>query len=139
MSVIGETVVGVISKVFDRIIPDPVKAGEMKLELLKLDQAGELESLKADVQLALGQIETNKVEAASESLFVSGWRPFVGWTCGVAFAFKYVGGPLLAMICQALGYTVTLPAIDAAELTPILGGMLGLGAMRSWDKWKATR
>ena len=79
-----------------------------------------------------------QIEAASARLFVSGWRPFVGWTCAAALAFKYIGGPLLVLACDLAGVTVTLPAIDATDLTPILLGMLGLGGLRTLEKVKGV-
>ena len=120
----------------DKLLPDKGAADAAKLELLRLVQTGEIAQLQADTATATGQAEVNKVEAASNRLFVAGWRPFVGWTCGAAMAFKYVGGPLLVMLAQLTGQAITLPAIEAAELLPILLGMLGLGAMRTAEKLK---
>lgn len=96
----------------------------------------EKQELAAALVLVQGQIETNKVEAASSSLFVSGWRPAVGWTCAAAFAFKFVGGPLLVLIASYFGHSVTLPEFDFAEMSTILFGMLGLGSMRTVEKIK---
>lgn len=122
----------------NKLWPDPAQAAEAKLKLLELQQSGELAQLTADTQLAQGQIDVNKVEAANTSLFVSGWRPFVGWTCGLAFFFKFVGGPLLFMVAQAFGRVVTLPNVDYSELWPMLFGMLGLGAYRTYEKVKGA-
>lgn len=118
----------------NKLWPDPAQADAAKLKLLELQQSGELAKLTADTQLAQGQIEINKVEAANPSLFVAGWRPFVGWTCGLAFFFKFVGGPMLFMIAQAFGRLVTLPNIDYSDLWPLLFSMLGLGAYRTYEK-----
>jgi len=71
-------------KVIDRVWPDPVQAATAKLELVKLQQSGELAAMA-------GQLEINKVEAASASVFVSGWRPFIGWVCGAACAWNWIG------------------------------------------------
>jgi len=117
-----------------KLWPDPAQADAAKLKLLELQQSGELARMTADTQLAQGQIEINKVEAANPSLFVAGWRPFVGWTCGLAFFFKFVGGPMLFMIAQAFGRMVTLPNIDYSDLWPLLFSMLGLGAYRTYEK-----
>ena len=125
-----------LPSLLDKLLPDKGAADTAKLELLRLVQTGEIAQLQADTAAATGQNEVNKVEAASNRLFVAGWRPFVGWTCGAAMAFKYVGGPLLVMLAGAAGHPITLPQIDAAELTPILLGMLGLGAMRTAEKLK---
>lgn len=128
----------VIGNLLDRLFPDKAAADEAKLKVMQMAQTGELAELDADVKLATGQVEVNKVEAASPSLFVAGWRPFVGWTCGMSFFFKYVGGPGFYVLCQLAGKNITLPQLDATELTPILIGMLGLGAYRSWDKFKSV-
>ena len=83
----------ILGNMFDRIFPDAKAAGEAKLEVMRMAQAGELAQLDAELKLATGQIEINKVEAASQSLFVAGWRPAIGWVCGAAFAFKFILGP----------------------------------------------
>ena len=84
------------------------------------------------------QIEVNKVEAGSTNLFVSGWRPFVGWTCGVALCYHFVLQPFLLFLLHSFGYQVDLPVFDMTTLTTILLGMLGLGGMRSFEKVKKS-
>ena len=89
----------------------------------------------------MAQIEVNKVEAASSSLFVAGWRPFVGWSCGSAYAYTFVVQPFLIFILTAAQVHVDiaqLPVLDMGELGVVLFGMLGLGAMRSYEKVKAN-
>ncbi len=108
------------------------------MRLVELAQQGELARLNADTQLATAQAETNKIEAASGNLFVSGWRPAVGWICALAVGFKFIGGPMLFMIGQAIGHPVELPRIDTEELWPLLLGMLGLGAFRTVEKVKGA-
>ena len=85
----------------------------------------------------MAQIEVNKVEATSQSLFVAGWRPFVGWCCGASYAYTFVLQPFLIFILTAAQVKVDiaqLPVLDMGELGVVLFGMLGLGAMRSWEK-----
>jgi uncharacterized protein (DUF2062 family) len=94
--------------------------------------------LAAAVQLVQGQLDINKAEAGSASVFVAGWRPFIGWTCGVAFAYKFVAAPVAALVLTAVGHPITLPVLDFGEMMPILFGMLGLGAMRSFEKVKGV-
>ena len=87
----------------------------------------------------MAQIEVNKVEAASSSLFVAGWRPFVGWCCGASYAYTFVVQPFLIFLLTAAQVHVDiaqLPVLDMGELGVVLFGMLGLGAMRSWEKVK---
>lgn len=128
----------ILGNLLDRIFPDPKAAAEAKLEVMKLAQSGELAQLNADVQLATGQIDVNKAEASNASLFVSGWRPAVGWACALAFFFKFIGGPSLFVVAQWVGHPITLPNFDFTEMSTILMGMLGLGAMRSVEKIKGA-
>ncbi len=123
-----------LGELLDKILPDKTAADAAKVKLVELAQQGELAKLQADTTLATAQTEINKVEAASTRLFVAGWRPFVGWICGLAVAFKFIGGPLLFMVAQALGHPVDLPKIETEELWPLLLGMLGLGSLRSYEK-----
>jgi hypothetical protein len=80
------------------------------------------------------QTDTNKAEAGNGSVFVAGWRPFIGWVCGGAFAWTFVLGPMVSYAAKLAGITVQLPVLDLSELTPVLLGMLGLGAMRTVEK-----
>lgn len=130
------TLIPILGSLLDKLFPDPQAAAAAKLQVMQMAQTGELAQLTADTNLALGQVEINKVEAASPSLFVAGWRPFVGWICGFAFAFKFVLGPLVAMLLTAAGYPVVLPVMDFTEMSTILLGMLGLGALRTVEKVK---
>lgn len=131
-------VFSVSMKLIERFFPDPQMANEAKLKLLQMQQTGDLAQLNAELQLATGQIEVNKVEAASASLFTSGWRPFVGWTCGAAFAYKFVLAPFAVLILTALGNPIQLPVLDFTEMSTILLGMLGLGGMRTMEKIKGV-
>lgn len=94
--------------------------------------------LAAAVQLVQGQIDINKVEAASASPFVAGWRPFIGWTCGAAFSYKFVLAPVAALVLTAVGHPITLPVLEFGEMMPVLFAMLGLGAYRSYEKVKGV-
>ena len=89
-------------------------------------------------QVDLAQLGINKVEAAHRSMFVAGWRPFIGWTCGVALMYTYVLQPILVFGLAQAGYLVELPKMDLGELMPVLMGMLGLGGLRSWEKVKGV-
>jgi len=84
------------------------------------------------------QIEVNKVEAGSTNLFVSGWRPSVGWVCSIALCYHFVLQPLLVFVLSAIGKPVDLPIFDMSTLTTILLGLLGLGGMRSFEKVKKS-
>ena len=125
-------------KVIDRLFPDPAQAANAKLELIKLQQTGELAVMAADVDLAKGQMVTNQAEAASSSLFVAGWRPFIGWACGGAFAYKFILAPAAAFALTACGHPIALPVLDFTEMSTVLLGMLGLGGMRTVEKIKGV-
>ena len=84
------------------------------------------------------QIEVNKVEAGSSNLFVSGWRPFVGWTCGVALCYHFVLQPFLMFVLSSIGNPMELPVFHMETLTTVLMGMLGLGGLRTYEKVKRS-
>jgi len=115
------------SQVIDRVWPDPEKAAAAKLELFKMQQSGELAAMA-------GQLDINKAEAANPSIFVSGWRPFIGWVCGSGFAIQFVIGPMAEWGSAVYGHPVKFPQMDMSTMMPLLLGMLGLGAMRTAEK-----
>lgn len=121
-------------KVLDRVIPDPAQKAAAQLELLRLAQNGELAQLTADTEIAKAQIEVNKVEAASESLFKSGWRPAAGWACVGGLAYQVIARPLLGWAGANLLHWSAPPALEMDTLGTILFGMLGLGAYRTYEK-----
>jgi hypothetical protein len=130
-------VLSIGSKLIDRLWPDPAQAAQAKLKMLDLQQTGELAQLTATTELAKAQAAINQQEAASGSLFVAGWRPFVGWCCGAAFAYAFVLQPFATFILAAFHAPLdpkTLPVLDMTSMLPVLMGMLGLGAMRSYEK-----
>jgi hypothetical protein len=134
----GGAFIPLLGSLLDRLLPDPKIAAEAKLEVMRMAQAGELAQLDADLKLATGQIDINKVEAASQSLFVSGWRPAIGWVCGAAFAFKFILGPAAAVAMAMAGHPITLPTFDFTEMSTILLALLGLGGFRTVEKVKGV-
>jgi len=84
------------------------------------------------------QIEVNKIEAGQTNVFVSGWRPFIGWTCGVALCYHFVLQPFLMFVFFAIGKPMELPVFDMTTLTTVLMGMLGLGGLRTYEKVKKS-
>jgi hypothetical protein len=122
-------------KLIDKLYPDKTAAEAAKLEMFKLQQAGGMQELNNTFNLAVQQIMTNVEEAKSTSTFVAGWRPFVGWICGCSLAYNYILFPLIVWTVKACGVEAPpMPALDIGELMTLLFGMLGLGAMRSYDK-----
>jgi len=123
----------------EKIWPDPSARAAQLLELEKVRDAKDLAQLNAHVQLMLGQIEINKIEAASSDRFVAGWRPFIGWICGSALGYQFILEPLLRFIAQVcFHYQGTFPVLQLDELTTILMGLLGLGVMRTVEKVKGV-
>lgn len=123
---IGE-VATAIGGIVNKFLPD--KSQEERDALTR-----ELAQMQFDQAVIQSQTDTNKAEATNTSVFVAGWRPFVGWVCGSAFAWSFVVGPLVSYAARLLGATAQLPALDLSQLSPVLMGMLGLGAMRTVEK-----
>jgi hypothetical protein len=115
------------SKVIDRVFPDPAAAASAKLELIKLQQSG-------DLAVMAGQMKINEIEAGSASLFVSGWRPAIGWVCGAACAWNWIGLPIVKVGLGLLAIKLELAPANLTEMMPILLGMLGLGGLRTLEK-----
>ncbi len=84
------------------------------------------------------QAAIDQQEAGNANLFVSGWRPFIGWVCGAAFCYHFLLQPLVVFIFAAAGRALTLPAFDMSELSTVLMGMLGLGGLRTIEKIKSV-
>lgn len=127
---IGE-IATAVKGVVDKFLPDKSEEQKNKLAL-------ELAQLQFDQVITSAQIDTNKAEAGNASVFVAGWRPFVGWVCGSAFAWTFILAPFISYAAKLAGNTVELPTLDLSQLSPVLMGMLGLGAMRTYEKTKGV-
>ena len=103
---------------------------------LKMQLQHELETALQNANLA--QLEVNKVEATHKSIFVAGWRPFVGWVCGVALAYHFILSPLLQFCIALAGIEQELPEFEFGQLSTVLMGMLGLGGLRTFEKMKGV-
>ena len=112
--------IGPVSAILDKVIPDKDLREKLSHEIATMAERHSQEQVMA-------QIEVNKVEAAHKSLFVAGWRPAIGWICGLALLYSTIISPIL-------GIWVTVPDVDTSLLTTVLMGMLGLGAMRTFEK-----
>ena len=130
--------------IINRIFPDPAQAAAAQLELLKMQQNGELAQLAADTDLAKLQIQVNIEEAKHANIFVSGWRPAVGWCCAAAFAYSYVLLPFLQFVVFTFGTAEMAaqlklaPALELSEMVPVLFGMLGLSGLRTAERIKGV-
>lgn len=123
------------NKLVDKLIRDPSEKAEAKYKLLELAQNGDLAKLGAEVKLAEGQMQINLAEANSPSLWKGGWRPFIGWICGVACGWNWVGLPIALFICKLLAVPVEgLEPASLMEMMPVLLGMLGLGTLRTYER-----
>ena len=132
---------GVVGSVVDilkgaGVLADP----EMELKALQALQAYETRLKELDTQQILAQVGVNLEDAKSEDAFQRRWRPFVGWVCGVAFAWHFVFQPVTLFVFAATGYTVPapLPEFDMGTLMTVLGGLLGLGVYRTFEKFKGV-
>ena len=129
MSILG-SLIEPATKLLDKVIEDKDQKAALAHEIATMAE-------KHAQELAKGQSEINKAEAAHKSMFVAGWRPFVGWTCGVALAWHFVGQPIAIFVITFVGVdTPPLPVFEMESLLTVLLGMLGLGGLRSWEKTK---
>ena len=100
--------------------------------------AQEQAQLAAAVALVQSQLEVNKTEAASPSVFVAGWRPFIGWVCGAACAWNWIGLPMAKAGLVLAGVALDIAPASLTEMMPVLLGLLGLGALRTTEKIKGV-
>ena len=120
----------ILGNVLNRFFPDKEKAAEAQ-------RAIETALLENAAQINLAQIEVNKEEAQHRTIFVAGWRPFIGWVCGIALAWHFVGVPVTLFFIAWSGAEVPeLPVFDMNSLMTVLTGMLGLGGLRTFEKMK---
>jgi hypothetical protein len=123
-----DTLVGPVTSIIDKIIPDKDQAAKLAHEIATMSE-------KMANEQMLAQLEVNKAEAASGSLFKGGWRPAIGWICGLALLWSFILQPFLVFFLLVFGVDLPpLPEIGTADLMPILLGMLGLGGLRSYEK-----
>jgi hypothetical protein len=127
-----QLLIGPIAGLLDKVIPDAGERAKLAHEIATLAE-------RQAHEIALAQIEVNKEEARSEKLFKSGWRPFIGWVCGIAFAYHFVGQPVIMLVLAYLGLPAPyLPDFDMMSLMTVLGGLLGLGGLRTFEKYKGV-
>ena len=122
-----DAIAGLVNTVVDKIWPDANIDANSKADAIK-------EQLTLELQSAMGQLEINKAEASNPSLFVSGWRPMVGWICALGFGYQFLFRPIFAGFLLIFGVTPVFPTIEIESLNTLLFGLLGLGTMRSVEK-----
>jgi hypothetical protein len=124
--------IGPVAALLDKVIPDAGERARLAHEIATLAE-------RQAHEIALAQIEVNKEESKSDSIFKSGWRPFIGWVCGAAFAYHFVGQPVIIFALAYFGLPApTLPEFDMMSLMTVLGGLLGLGGLRTFEKYKGV-
>ena len=125
-----QALVAPVANLLDQFVEDKDQKARLAHEIATMAERHAQEQ-------ALAQIEVNKAEAASRNPFVAGWRPFVGWTCGVALAWHFVLSPFVIFVAAWSGIQLpALPEFDMDNLMTVLLGMLGLGGLRTWEKSK---
>lgn len=125
-----DALIGPVTSLLDKFIPDADERARLAHEIATMSE-------RHAQELAKGQLEVNKAEAAHKSLFVAGWRPFVGWTCGIALAWHFVGQPVAVFVIALSGVDApALPSFEMESLLTVLLGMLGLGGLRTFEKTK---
>lgn len=124
-------IIEVGGRLLDKIIPDKDAREKAQAELLKAAQ-------DQDFQKAIAQIEVNKAEAQHTSLFVAGWRPAIGWICVVGLGYNFLIYPMLTWLVVITGAEFSPPPLLSENLMELVMGMLGLGALRSFEKWKGV-
>ena len=123
MSIVSQ-LVGPVTGLLDKFIEDKDQKAALAHEIATMSEKHAHEALK-------GQLEVNKVEAAHKSLFVAGWRPAIGWVCALGLFYNVI-------LANILGIWVDVPEVDTTLLVPVMMGMLGIGAMRSYEKVKGV-
>ena len=121
------TLVGPVTGLLDKFIEDKDQKAMLAHKIATMSEEHHQDLMKA-------QIEVNKVEASNSNLFVSGWRPFVGWTCGLGMFGNFITIPFANFVLALLEITIVIPLVPLETMMPVLMGMLGLGAMRSYEK-----
>ena len=121
-----------VTDIIGRFLP------EDKEERAKAERKIEAELASHLAKVDLAKMAINREEAKSRNIFIAGWRPFIGWTCGIALAWTYVGTPILQFILAQTGHLIDLPSLDMSQMMPVLLGMLGLGGLRTFEKFKGV-
>tara|TARA_R100001224_G_scaffold62480_1_gene37350 strand:+ start:4444 stop:4848 length:405 start_codon:yes stop_codon:yes gene_type:complete len=121
------SLVGPVSGLLDKFIEDKDVKNKLAHDLSTMAE-------RHAQELAKGQMEINKTEAAHKSLFVAGWRPAIGWICGLGMASNFLLIPVANFVLALTGSAIVVPLLDTGEMMPVLMGMLGLGAMRTYEK-----
>lgn len=116
-----------IAGLLDKFVEDKDQRNALAHEIATMSE-------KYAQENALAQLEVTKIEASSSSLFVSGWRPAVGWCCVFAMAGNFIVTPFANFALGLAGLNITIPLVELDTMMPVLLGMLGLGGLRTYEK-----
>lgn len=133
-SFIGSNVGATVAKIVGAFKVDPTVALQNQTEIFKIQT-----ELQEKILDQIGaQAQVNAIEASNKSIFIAGWRPFIGWVCGSGLAIQFIINPFVTWIAALAKHPVAFPALDLGTLMTLLFGMLGLGAMRTFEKVQAA-
>jgi hypothetical protein len=124
------SLIGPVTGLLDKVLEDKDQKAKLAHELATMADTHAQE-------LAKGQLQINLADAKSGSFWQGGWRPSIGWCCSLALFYSYILQPFIAFIFAAVGYPIVdMPELRTTELLPILGALLGIGGLRSYEKAK---
>lgn len=137
---IWDVVAGPIIAIINKVVPDKAAAAAAVAQLTQMQLQGQLADEMAQLQaVTVNQTDINKVEAASTSLFVAGWRPYIGWVCGTGLGIDCVLRPTVNVIAALFGHPLNIPVITDPILQSTMAGLLGLGHIsRTVEKVKGV-
>ena len=121
-----------ITKILDKVAPDADEELKNKLTLA-------LTEMQNEYAVTLKQLDVNNTEASNPHWFVAGWRPFIGWVCGLGIGYQVLLSPILNGVLMVVGVPSAFPLVDTSLLQTLIGGMLGLGVARSYEKGKGVQ
>jgi hypothetical protein len=132
-------IIPAITQLLDKLIPDPAAKAQAQLEVMRMQQSGELAELESVKALSLAQLDVDKADASSSDKFTSRWRPLIGYICGACIAWDWVAKPMLLTGWAMSGHPVpALPSLTDTQVYGVLFGMLGLGGYRTIEKVKGA-
>lgn len=123
-------IASILTPIIDRVFPDPKDKLALQEQINSLAAAEE----QRQHDEVMGQIQVDTAEAQNANLFVSGWRPFVGWVCGFGVAYSFILEPLGEFVAKLYHYSGQFPALDVTNLMTLMMGMLGMGYLRTKEK-----
>lgn len=130
---------GIGGKIIDKLFPDPEQRAKAQIEMLKMHQEGEFKTFEMLGQSDANQTSINLEEAKSDSLFKSGWRPYIGWVCGGGFTYQLLFRPIFSWVAQNAWNWQPMPSLEMETLMTLTFGVLGLGAYRTYEKTKGVK